>query len=203
MIYKYYATNVLLMGMMESGKTYNAKLLLKSVPKENVMVLDVHGEYMEYPKRVAPTRPYGVDWVNDIIKTAYSYSHKVIVFDDIDLYIHYDRESQQLGDFFVDSRHYELASILIAKRCVSLDKRIYQACHYIFLMRGCLREDVDKICEEIGITDIIRESKDGQKVYRMTFDYDELVNKAPKKQYPFILVDVRARTYSFKRGLSA
>jgi hypothetical protein len=207
MNYKYWATNVLLMGKMKSGKTYNARILLKNVPKENVIALDVHGEYMEYPLRVQPERPYSVNHVNDVIKTAYSYSHKVIVFDDIDLYIHFDRESQQLGDFFVDSRHYELASILVAKRCVSIDKRIFQACDYIFLMRGCLLGDVVRIAEEAGITGVVRESIDEEghkiKTYKLAFDYQEFVEKSPLNEYPFILVDVQARSYSFKKGLSA
>ena len=87
-----YEDNVLLIGKMKSGKTYQANKLIGAVRKTNVLVLDSHGEYSTYPLRIEPARPHNVETVNRLVDTAYSYAKdkngnkklawKVVVFDE-------------------------------------------------------------------------------------------------------------------------
>lgn len=143
---------------MKSGKTYQANKLISAVRKTNVLVLDSHNEYLDFPLRVSPSRPHNVEVVNRLVDTAYSYAKdkdgnkklawKVVVFDDLDLYVRHDRESQSLADIFIDGRHYKIGCLILAKRCVNLDVRVLQACKYIYVFKGTIMQDYERIAEQ-------------------------------------------------------
>ena len=69
----------------------------------------------------------------------------------IDLYIRYDRESQSLADIFIDGRHYKIGCLILSKRCVNLDKRVLQACRYIYVFKGTITSDFKRIAEECSL----------------------------------------------------
>jgi hypothetical protein len=201
-------------GQMNSGKSYTTKKLLEKIPPQNVIILDPHNEY-GYIKdiflRVKPTRPYDVTWVDDLIKTCYDnvLYRKVVVFDDMDLFIHRDKESEKLADWFVDSSHIGTergltkeeagsGSIILCKRPVSLDKRILQACRWIFLFKGCLYEDVDMIRENCGLDRRMMGNPLEQPEDKDTYLY---VDRQPLSKHPYLLIDAGSKTFKYREGV--
>jgi hypothetical protein len=196
MKYAYWKHNCLLVGKMMSGKTYQTKNLLKSAPKDRIIVLDAHANEGTYSKLciqeniIAAEKPYNSEWVDKTIKKAYQNYHAVVVFDDIDLFIKYPNDCESLKDFFIDGRHQELAAIVQSKRPTYLDKRIIQNCRYVFIFKGTLQKDFERIKYDCNITDN---------------SIDELyakLNDSDDKEHLFILIDAGTGKYSLLHNLT-
>lgn len=181
---------------MMSGKTYQTKNLIKTAPKNRVIVLDAHaneGTYLKYcmPENIiSAVKPYNSSWVDKTIKKAYETYHSVVVFDDIDLFIKYPNDCESLKDFFIDGRHQELAAIVQSKRPTYLDKRIIQNCRYVFIFKGTLRKDYERIKYECNI-----ESSEIDELYQ------QLIN-SNDKEHTFILIDSAEGRYSYINNLN-
>ena len=190
-----------MIGKMQSGKTYTTNILLSTAPKSNVFILDSHNEYVSFPmenREFATRGQHTPTRINDFLKKAYTFSHRAVVIDDIDLYIKHDRESEQLAEFLIDSRHNELAGILLAKRAANLDLRIMQASRYVFLFRGVIAKDIMKIAEHVQI-----EPNELLEAYIAKVAYisdDEREHKIDT-QHPFFIIDTLLKTVSYRTTL--
>jgi len=218
MDYRYYKDNVLMIGKMQSGKTYNARLLLSKVPKDNVIMLDSHDEYGDLEPvfmRTVPERPYNVSWIDDMIETVYTQNlyHKVVVFDDMDLFIKFNRESEKLADFFIDSSHIGKGKvekdgqgsgiIILMKRPVNLDMRVLQASRYIMLFKGCLSNDVKYIFEKCSLPEKFIGSDDINTILNTNQDNTYLhVEADTEDKYPFLIIDNIKKTAKYCATLS-
>jgi len=156
---------LVVVGMQGQGKTTWVKWLLTQLKNKEFFIVDVNGEYTEFPGDHIVNDPGEIE---DLLETAYEKGSLVLVMDEADMY--FNQISTPLKGIYYRvlhlGRHRNLLRVFVARRAADLHKDVYSQAYHIVTFRQFYPRDVDRLREFMG--------DDAQKVTELK-DYHYLV----------------------------
>lgn len=150
-----------LIGRKQIGKSHLSNEVIQmaladKAKKTDIWILDGKGAenkkfYEDYPcTYIARFGEYNVETINKFLKGSYKQHDKLVVLDDIDLFIKHPNECDTLSNFLINAgsgRH--IGIIWQSKRLANLDLKLLTESKYLVVGQGIVPQDVKRL-EDAG-----------------------------------------------------
>ncbi len=146
-----------LIGKKQCGKTTIIRDIIKNVPKDSIIVLDTNLEYKGF-NRIIP-EGYNNETLERFILHCRKFKNKLIIFEDLDLYINSTNPPDELKNLFINGSHQNLGVIFTAKRPLGTPKILLTETTHLILGNFVIPNDINYLSGVVSDVNKIKNLK--------------------------------------------
>ena len=155
--FNYTYTTVGVIGQSRSGKSYQTSRLCALADKRCSVLAaypDQRAQFSDYSNdiKIAGDREFNAQAVSNFIEQRIRHRYWLLVFDDLDYFIHHENESELLTNLPIASKgHWLHGNIWQSRRVINLPYELVQNSDYMIFAYGVARQDYKKLEEYAGL----------------------------------------------------
>jgi len=131
------------------GKSTIIKALLKSIPKDRILILDTNREYKGY-NRIIP-KDFSINTLEDFFFYGRKFRNVLLVVEDIDVYFDNSNAPTHTKSQMINGSHQNLGLIYTSKRPKRIPRILLSEATHMIIGGMVLKEDLDYIKSIIEI----------------------------------------------------
>lgn len=127
------------------GKTTLIKMILRNIPKDRIIVLDTNLEYAGFNRKIPEN--YDVETLENFILYCRKFTNKLIIVEDIDLYLNSTFPPKELKNLFVNGSHQILGFMYTSKRPIGIPKTLLTEATHLIVGNFIVPADVNYLSQ--------------------------------------------------------